>query len=146
MAYGGELTFTLDNAIPLTDQDNKKIPMNDVYALIYKSIQKYAERYDGQFLVRLMIRVYMTGEKKERPLFSLEGSSKSFFNHEPRIEEIKPIPTKEIRYHKSSYPTHITALKPCHTKLKPFIVADIETLLIDDVHKPYAAGLGGIPR
>ncbi|KAL0304611.1 UNVERIFIED_CONTAM: hypothetical protein Scaly_3016800 [Sesamum calycinum] len=69
MAYGGELTFTLDNAIPLTDQDNKKIPMNDVYALIYKSIQKYAERYDGQFLVRLMIRVYMTGEKKERPLF-----------------------------------------------------------------------------
>ncbi|KAL0307813.1 UNVERIFIED_CONTAM: DNA polymerase [Sesamum angustifolium] len=59
----------------------------------------------------------------------------------PELREIKPIPTKEIRYHKSSYPTHITALKPCHTKLKPFIVADIETLLIDDVHKPYAAGL-----
>ncbi|GAB2213565.1 hypothetical protein Droror1_Dr00017875, partial [Drosera rotundifolia] len=32
-------------------------------------------------------------------------------------------------------------LKPCCTELKPFIVADTETLLIDNVHKPYAAGL-----
>ncbi|KAL0284736.1 UNVERIFIED_CONTAM: hypothetical protein Scaly_2840700 [Sesamum calycinum] len=73
-SYGlwGELTFTLDNAIPLTDQDNKKIPMNDVYALIYKSIQKYAERYDGQFLVRLMIRVY-DGRKEGKASLLFRG-------------------------------------------------------------------------
>ncbi|KAK8488086.1 hypothetical protein V6N11_019756 [Hibiscus sabdariffa] len=39
-----------------------------------------------------------------------------------------------------SYATHITALKLSRTKVKPFIVADIETLRCgdDEFHKPYA--------
>jgi len=32
-------------------------------------------------------------------------------------------------------------LKPYRKDLKGFIVGDLETLLIDNVHKPYAAGL-----
>ncbi|KAG5560702.1 hypothetical protein RHGRI_003889 [Rhododendron griersonianum] len=41
---------------------------------------------------------------------------------------------------------YITALKPHTTELKPFIVADLETVLVesqndDDYHVPYAAGL-----
>lgn len=36
----------------------------------------------------------------------------------------------------------ITALKPkSQGSMKPFLVADIETVLIDNVHKPYAIGL-----
>lgn len=58
------------------------------------------------------------------------------------MSEIDPITAREIsRNSKRSHPTHITALKPYRTELKPFIVADTETLLIDNVHKPYAAGL-----
>lgn len=59
------------------------------------------------------------------------------------LSEIEPITAREIRYRKGSYATHITALKPSRTKVKPFIVADIETLRCgdDEVHKPYAAGL-----
>ncbi|KAF3433475.1 hypothetical protein FNV43_RR24577 [Rhamnella rubrinervis] len=37
--------------------------------------------------------------------------------------------------------THLDSLKPRRTELKPFIVADTETILIDNVHKLYAAGL-----
>ncbi|KAK8481903.1 hypothetical protein V6N13_061530 [Hibiscus sabdariffa] len=60
-----------------------------------------------------------------------------------KLSEIEPITAREIRYRKGSYATHITTLKLSSTKVKPFIVADIETLRCGDdkVHKPYAAGL-----
>ncbi|KAF9603635.1 hypothetical protein IFM89_037148 [Coptis chinensis] len=39
-----------------------------------------------------------------------------------------------------SYPTHIPALKASNKERRAFIVADTETILINDVHVPYAAG------
>ena len=71
-SYGEEISFTVGAAIPLTYQDCKKIPMNDVYVHIYRYIQKYAEIYDKEFIVRLMIRVYMDGKKMDRPVLSSE--------------------------------------------------------------------------
>nr|YP_009381763.1 hypothetical protein AEK19_MT1346 [Utricularia reniformis]ART31545.1 hypothetical protein AEK19_MT1346 [Utricularia reniformis] len=35
--------------------------MNVVYAQVYQCIYKYAESYEGDYIVRLMIRVYMDG-------------------------------------------------------------------------------------
>lgn len=57
------------------------------------------------------------------------------------MSEIEPITAREIRNRKRSYPSYILELKPSRTELKPFIVADTETILIDNEHKPYAAGL-----
>ena len=142
-SYGEEISFTIGAAIPLTYPDCKLIPMSEVYAHISRYIKKYAEIYDGESLVRLMIRVYMDGQKKGgRPSLSSEeiDSILSSIIH-AGLSEIEPITAREIRNSNRSYPTHITALKPCRTELKPFIVADTETLLIDNVHKPYAAGL-----
>jgi hypothetical protein len=38
-------------------------------------------------------------------------------------------------------PQFITALKPNRLKCDPFIVADMETVIVHNVHVPYAAGL-----
>lgn len=141
-SYGEEITFTIGPAIPLTHLDCKLIPMSEVFAHISKLIIKYAEIYDGDYVIRLMIRVYIDGKKKEMPPPSAEerhGLLSSII--QAGFSEIEPITAREIRNRKSSHQSHITALKPCRTELKPFIVADTETILIDDVHKPYAAGL-----
>ena len=143
-SFGEEISFTLGPAIPLTYEDWNLIPMCEIYAHIEKYIIKYAEIYDGDFVVHLMIRVYMDEKILPRPFISYEdrySSLSSIMKAKAGLSEIEPITAREIRNSKRSYPTHITALKPCRTELKPFIVADTETLLIDNVHKPYAAGL-----
>lgn len=141
-SYSEEVTFTLGQAIPLTTQDGVLIPMSDVYAYIYRYIQKYSEIYDGDYIVRITIRVYMEGKKKDRTSLSLEDRDRILSSMiEGGFSEIEPIRAKEIKNRKCSYPSHITELKACRTELKPFIVADTETILIDNVHKPYAAGL-----
>ena len=71
-SYGEEISFTLGHAIPLTYQDCKLIPMREVYAHIYRYLSKYTEIYDGDSIVRLMIRVYMEGKKMDRPALSSE--------------------------------------------------------------------------
>ncbi len=71
-SYGEEISFTLGHAIPLTYQDCKLIPMSEVYAHISRYIMKYEEIYDGDYIVRLMIRVYMDGKKMDRPALSSE--------------------------------------------------------------------------
>jgi hypothetical protein len=146
MRDGEEISFTIGPAIPLTYQDCKLIPMSEVYAHISRYIIKYAEKYDGDYIVGLFIRVYMEGKKMDRPALSSEerdSSLSSIIQASAGLSEIEPITAREIqnRNRKRSHPTHITALKSSSTKLKPFIVADTETILIDNVHKPYAAGL-----
>lgn len=141
-SYGEDISFTLGHAIPLTSQDCNFIPMSEVYAHIYGNINIYAEIYDGDYIVRLTLRVYMEGKKKDRPALSSEERYSSLSSIiQAGLSEIEPITAREIRNRKSSHPIHITALKPCRTELKPFIVADTETILIDNVHMPYAAGL-----
>jgi hypothetical protein len=41
---------------------------------------------------------------------------------------------------KSHYPNHVHALKPMSKEMQPFILANIETVIINNVHVPYAAG------
>ena len=142
-SYGEEITYTLGPAIPLTSEDCQLIPMSDVYFLITRSLKIYAEKYDGMCVVRLMIRVYMDGKKIDIPSLSEdERYSKLSSIIEGGLREIEPIEVRKIQHSKRSYPKYITAIKPYgRTKLKSFIVADTETILINDVHKPYAAGL-----
>lgn len=141
-SHGVERNFALGKAIPLTYQDNKLIPMEVVYAHIYPLINKYAEIYDGDYILGIMIRVHMDDKKKDMQVLSIEERESLLSSIiQAGLIEIEPITAKVIQNRKRSYPTHITALKQSRTKLKPFIVADIETIMIDNMHKPYAAGL-----
>ncbi|KAM7249945.1 hypothetical protein ACFE04_019724 [Oxalis oulophora] len=143
---GEVLTFTLGCAIPLTREDGELLPHSSIRDHIKKLIQDSLEKYEGYNVMALIIRVYRLGEKKEGSVPSEDERICALMNVMDGIstdniskEEFR---AKKIQNRiKRSYPSHITSLKPSLTKLKPFIVADTETILIDNVHKPYAAGL-----
>lgn len=141
--YGEDITYTLGPAIPLTTEDCQLIKKNVVYAQLYGLMLKYAEKYEGENVLKLNIRVYLDCKKidrssiSEEELYTFTLLSSIISDSFP---EIDPIRAREIRKRKSSYPSHITRLKARCTELKPFIVADTETLLINNVHTPYAAG------
>lgn len=145
-----EVPFTLGPAIPLTDLDEKLIPMGIVYAQISKILAHYAQIYEGERILKIMIRVYMDDIKKDWQPKSEEESKIILYAiidayygwSEPKTDtDTEPITAKVIRHSNRSYPTHITALKQSRTEQKPFIVADMETIIINQVHFPYAVGL-----
>ncbi|KAM0932114.1 putative ribonuclease H-like superfamily [Dioscorea sansibarensis] len=112
--------------------------MSEVYGHIKQYIKKYAEIYEGDVVVRIMIRVYMEGKKMDRPALSEEA----------RYSLLSSIAEQEFLVKEPVTRGGCAALQGIsqHSKhlalnLKAFMVGDIETLLIDDVHKPYAAGL-----
>lgn len=134
----------------MTCSDGKVLSKIEVYADIYQYLADKAEIYDGDEISSLSIRVYLEckKDKKDRPLLSDEDivSTLSSLLQAGKMEagkmEIEPRTARKIRHKKRSYPSpHITALKQSRTQMKPFLVADTETILIDYVHKPYAAGL-----
>nr|QHB79550.1 DNA polymerase [Sesuvium portulacastrum] len=84
----------------------------------------------------------MDRKKMDRHPISLEERESTLSSIiQSGLSEIDHIKCRKIRNRKSKHPSHITALNSSSEKLKPFIVGDIETLLIDNVHTPYAAGL-----
>ncbi len=89
------------------------------------------------------IRVYLSGRleslEKELPLSSDEIYSKIWQLINACIVGGSPREVKAMG-RKRRYPDHVPALKPTSKARRPFIVADTETVLINDVHVPYAAG------
>lgn len=145
-----EVPFTLGSAIPLTDLDENIIPRGIVYGEISKMIAHYANIYEGDSILKIMIRVYMDGIKKdvlakseEVSLIILDSIIEAYYGYsEPYTDSYsEPLTAKAIRHSNRSYPTYITALKQSRTELKPFIVADMETIIVNQVHFPYAVGL-----
>lgn len=55
---------------------------------------------------------------------------------------VEPNESQRIGSHKRSYPKYLTSLKPTkrQRQRQPFIVADTETVIIDQVHVPYVVG------
>ncbi|KAI3773863.1 hypothetical protein L1987_48402 [Smallanthus sonchifolius] len=116
--YGEEITFTTGRSIPLTSQDGSLLPKNEIYARVNQLFLKNAEIYNGCLIVKLFIQ---------------------------ELSEIEPLPASEIRKikhnPKQNYPGYIKALKRKSNDMKPFMVSDLETILIDNKHTPYVAGL-----
>lgn len=143
------IEFTIGCAIPLTYQDDSFIPKTIVYSHIEALIRRVSEIYDGVNIDRITIRVFVernildwkpiSEEEREKTLLSifLDMHPKENKNNE-NVLIARRLKTGKL---KRSYPTHITSLKEVSTPPRPFIVADIETLLIDNIHMPYAAGL-----
>lgn len=140
---GEEITYTLGTAIPLTYDKDKLIPKNEIYSRIYKLILKNAERYDGFSCVRLQVRVHLDGYKKENvPSLSHDDRYSLLLSIiDKRLNDILPLKAKKIENKVRNYPTFITALKKGSKERSPFIVADLETVLVNKTHIPYAAGL-----
>lgn len=140
----GDVAFTLGTAIELKDKSGNAAH-KDVYAKILKLCIQKAEKYDKALLSGIFIRVYLSDmQEKEVPLSSEEMDAiiLQLMNAgidgcgEPREpQEVEAMGRKSRRY-----PNHVPALKPTTKERRPFIVADTETVLINNVHVPYAAG------
>lgn len=144
-----EIDFTLGPAIPLTFEDGEWIPKSSIYDQVNGLILKCLERYDGECILRIAITIYMLGGVKDKiPLLSEDARKKSLLECLQAVsgqqDQHKPMSALKIQHKKQHYPRHITGIKSSQRKglkLKSFLVADTETILIDNVHRPYAAGV-----
>ena len=132
----GSVTFTIGNAIPFRE-DGQDLP---TYALIDQVVRQKAEDYEHEEISGLFIRIYLS----EMKVSVMPNLSDDYIARTLRdiIERMEPREVKTIIHTKSKrrYPKHITVLKPKDRDRRPFIVADTETLLINDTHIPYAVG------
>lgn len=138
----GDVSYIIGNAISLNDSSGNAVPNGGVYAKIIDLLIKKAEDYENSVLSGVFIRMYLLGmQEKELSLSSDEADSQIWQLIKPGIgnEPGEPQEVKAIGK-KSRYPNHIPALKPRSKERGGFIVADTETVLINDVHVPYAVG------
>lgn len=142
---GEPVSFIIGRAIELVDESGNAVPYMDVYVHIEKCVIQKAEEYDKNSLEGLYIRAYLLGmhsiTDKELPTSDEIASiiwnfiSAGIGSGEPRDVRSKAIGKNR------KYPEIIKSIQPKNHKCLPFIVADIETLILKNVHVPYAAGL-----
>ncbi|KAG6466679.1 hypothetical protein ZIOFF_060114 [Zingiber officinale] len=112
-----DLSVTLGEAIPLHDGKSSLIPKRKVYDAIWHLVSSYAELYQEASIRYL--KCYGRGPDNS----DLPGV-KSLKRKKPRKSKI------------------ITSIKRRRSEIepRPFIVADTETVIVNDVHVPYAIG------
>jgi hypothetical protein len=134
------------HSIPLTLDDGTPISKSEIYGHVFGSILKLLEIYDGYCVVRIAIRAHFQDDIKDPPCFKEE------LLEEVLSECIKPasvefdisnLPVKSLRSTSRVYSKYITVpRKSGKIKLSPFLVADTETIIIDNSHHvPYAVGV-----
>ncbi|KAK2995386.1 hypothetical protein RJ640_029018 [Escallonia rubra] len=132
-----EIPMTIGNAISFRS-DGKDLP---VYARILEQVMKKYEEYGDKEISSIFIRIYLSGMKTSvMPILSDdEIAIKIWESIDCKVagEVNEAIPIGKRKKKPTNY---LTALKPTISQKKPFIVADTETLFIDQVHVPYAAG------
>lgn len=87
-------------------------------------------------ITSIYIRIYVLDMKSNQPRSLSNDHIANLLSYE--LVEHREAIKIETRKHK--YLKYITSLEPTSKERKPFLVADIETVLINDIHVPYAAG------
>lgn len=150
----GVVSFTIGTAIHLNRSDSSGIalPNKEVFNHIWELIVKEGEIYRDNEILGVFLRVYIEKRIKKNKnkrlsayevdsyiskLVLLENSMRDIGKTSGKVSMLRQRDSKSL---------YITALKPSTTELKSFIVADLETVLVesqndDDYHVPYAAGL-----
>lgn len=139
-------SYTLGNAIPLLYLEDNVIDLRAVYEKIEEMVRAEAEKYKDSAIKGVKIRFYFDKnsnksyeESKKLSDDDIKLVMKKVWDNCVEVGDL-PDP-KSLASKKCRIPKYITALKNKKDReLRPFIVADIETLLMGDVHVPYAAG------
>lgn len=142
------VSFTVDRCISLLNDSGFVVPNRSVYSMILEYLTKKGEEYKDSKITAIKIRVYMKGlEDKELSFLTDDDINPDYDDVVSQIIELlnevggePPEPPKTAVSRKRPYSKYITELKPRGKIRHPFIVADMETVLIKDVHVPYAAG------
>lgn len=137
----GDVSYTIGRAISLNDDSGNAVPNMGVYAIIFSYLIKKAEDYDQAVLLGVFIRVYLVGMQEKElqlPLSSDEIDTQIWQLMNAGIGVGEPQEAKAMG-RKRRYPNYVPSLKPTSKERRAFIVADTETVLIKNVHVPYAA-------
>ena len=139
------ISFVEGKAIPLTLGDGTPLPKGEILGHIYSRILYKGESYVGELVPRVGIRFYTeAGKKIEILSVSPDDRTKQLeeaLHNQVEVGSLPTITAKKIRNRKKTYKSSITPVKCNSKELNPFLVADTETLLLENVHKPYAAGV-----
>ncbi|KAL3646618.1 hypothetical protein CASFOL_009585 [Castilleja foliolosa] len=145
---GDAFTFTIGKAIPLTSDDGVFLPKSDIFSYITDDLYKYIELYEGFVVTRITIHVYSSEKSVDKtgsnPLNINERKEllNELLNNNDSSTSIKSPTALKIKNRNKTYAEkYITSLKSCATKPEPFLVADTETIMLNKVHTPYAAGV-----
>ncbi|XP_050217566.1 DNA polymerase-like [Mercurialis annua] len=139
------LSYTIGPAISLNDEKGIHLPIQSLLPFILKYLLKKAKEYKDFKLTGIFIRAYLEGineKDSHSPSTSPEKIAKDIWNNISLCIEEKDFhePEAKSMVRKRAISPFITALKEESCKdRKSFIVADTETILIDNVHVPYAA-------
>jgi len=135
-------------AIPLTLEDGTPIPKGDIANHISNIIELLLEMYDGFVVNEIIIRAYFEKDLPSAlPIVSEDDLLSAICDYPYSSEYISEIDVstlvpKVLRSTKRGYSRHMPRSKrPAPDALSSFLVADTETLLIEDVHTPYAIGV-----
>ena len=141
----GGVNFTIGPAISLNDPSGDAVPNRYVYVNIMRLVAQKAEEYSEEELSGLSVRMYMVDMKDkdvtltykeiDTKIWELINTNIGDGDGDAEPQEVPAMGGSKRRYH-----DHVTALKPKGKDMQPFIVADTETVLVNDVHVPYAAG------
>lgn len=141
-----DYSFTLSKAIPLFYTDGKPVPRCIVYDHIENRVRYYADLYHDSSLRAIFLNIYYepTPECKAYiPPPSAEDVLKLIVNvMESKREGVNTteIDVKSLSSVMSRIPKKINKITKSQSKLDSFVVADIETILVNNIHTPYAAG------
>ncbi|KAF6135887.1 hypothetical protein GIB67_006779 [Kingdonia uniflora] len=139
----GDVPYIIGYVISLNDNSiGNAHPNMIVYEQILNFLKVKAENYDGLFLSAVFIRMYSIDMVVKELVHSSDEIDSQIWDL-LRSGLSGGIPQEvltKVRGRKRSYKTYITAIKSSIKDRKSFIVANLETILINSIHKPYAAG------
>ena len=143
-----DVLCTLGKSVPLCDLYGTKLPKRWVYERIEGQVRLYSEKYEQAMVKGLFVNVSFESKVSSRRPPSTSPSLPRMIDHiihtlscESITDYPPEVPVKSLNRTPIRIPSSMTSIKrPSTQMLRPFIVADIETVLVEDVHRPYAAG------
>lgn len=138
-----DISYTLGKAIPLCCLSGNRLKKEKIYDRISQLVRLYGDRYQDAVVKGVFINIYYESKESLKSLDFPNIPEKDIIGKIIKDSDIisSYLPeVKSLMYKHSRIPSKINAIKGNNMKeCRPFIVADIERVMVNNVHFPYAA-------
>lgn len=136
-----DISITLGKSIPLYDTVGNLIQKKLIYSIIERNLRLYGEQYKEAVIKGVFIRIYYDAKDSHKLKDFTKISDRTILNvmdYENVDGELPDV--KSLKLKPSRFTGKISTIKSEIKECRPFIVADIETILVKALARPYAAG------
>nr|YP_009861441.1 uncharacterized protein [Mirabilis himalaica]QKN19338.1 uncharacterized protein [Mirabilis himalaica] len=141
-----DFSYTLGKAIPLFDTKGNRLQKKRIYDLIELQVRSQGDRYQDAVIKGVFLNIYYKDNDSLKVLDFTTMCDYDDMIHQiikemesyiisAYLPEAKSLINRPIRI-----PSKINQIKGNIQERRPFIVGDIETVMVNNVHVPYAAG------